>query len=67
MHGNCPYCKKAVAQLEIEEVQVAAHTGQTFIGVTYICPSCRFVLGASLDPNVIKTAGVQEIVSRLTS
>ena len=43
--GHCPECKETVSYVEIEEVGRA---------ITYLCPSCKCVLGVGPDPKAVE-------------
>jgi hypothetical protein len=48
--GKCPGCKKNVSTLMMERVEISEGIGgPKWHGVNLLCPSCKTVLGATLD------------------
>lgn len=50
LYGKCPKCEQSVSRLDISTPDAHNAAGKTFNAVTYLCPNCQTVLGASLDP-----------------
>jgi len=49
--GKCPGCKKTVSTVALERIQISEGIGgPKWNGVNLLCPSCRTILGATLDP-----------------
>ena len=61
MTGQCPKCETSISYTDGEHVDI--HSGGTkWHGVSFVCPSCRVVLGIQIDPIAMKA----DIVSELT-
>ena len=55
MYGNCPKCAGVVESLELSTLTASAPGGRTYQAATFLCPHCKTVLGASLDPVAVAT------------
>lgn len=53
--GKCPKCEKTLSQLTMEAVPIYQNMTVLWNGVSYLCPHCKTILGASLDPVALKT------------
>jgi hypothetical protein len=66
MTGKCPHCKTLLLRVELEDMAVASGPGKTtWNGISYVCPSCRTILGVSIDPVALKTELADEILRAL--
>jgi hypothetical protein len=63
--ANCPHCKKSLSTVTLEPVDInvnpLAGKGGPYVGIAYVCPSCRSALSVSLDPLAIKLDTLAEI------
>jgi hypothetical protein len=64
MSGKCPKCENIVASVVIDDVNVSAGTN-SWRGITYLCPSCRTILGVGIDPIALKADTVREVLRGL--
>jgi hypothetical protein len=49
--GHCPECKRTIDHALFEQVNVHEHPrGKAWIALSFLCPSCRAVLGMQIDP-----------------
>jgi hypothetical protein len=64
MNGLCPKCEGIITQVNLARVSVMAQ-GNTWVGVSYQCPSCNCVLSVGIDPVALKTDTVEEILKAL--
>jgi RNase P subunit RPR2 len=46
--GKCPKCNAVLNGVDVENI--AAHAGQVWRAVSYICPECKVILGVQIDP-----------------
>ena len=59
--GKCLKCEKIISSVLIEEVKVVENFMPRWKGVTYLCPHCHTVLGASIDPFAISEHLLQQL------
>jgi hypothetical protein len=53
--GHCPECKRTIDRALFEEVNVQQHPrGNAWVALSFLCPSCRAVLGVQIDPIALK-------------
>lgn len=62
--ATCPKCDDPVTVLAVHPM-TAQTVGTSFKAVCYVCTSCDAVLGAGLDPMVLKAAVVAEVLNGL--
>lgn len=60
MTGKCPHCGVVPNHLIAEGLDIRAPSF-VFAGASILCPHCRTILSASIDPAALKTAAVAEI------
>ena len=60
MNGKCPKCAKIVTHLDADGVDIHSPSG-TWKGATFHCPYCLAVLGAGIDPVILKETIVTEL------
>jgi hypothetical protein len=48
--GKCPKCEKVLQHVDIEPIEIRKDAKRAFHGVTFLCPDCRTILSAELDP-----------------
>ncbi len=54
-----------VNRVNVEEIQVCVGLTPKWLGVSFVCQSCRSVLGVGIDPVALKTDLVNEVAERL--
>lgn len=65
-HGKCPKCEKPTDHLEIDRVTIGDKlNGPLWHGYAAICPSCKTIVSAGIDPIAIKTDIVKEMCKAL--
>ena len=47
--GNCPYCKKPVRNVKVEDVDIHIGVRPRWRGFSYLCPSCNCVLSVQMN------------------
>ena len=47
--GLCPKCQEPVDRVETESVAIGIAPAQQEHGISYICPSCKTVLGIHFE------------------
>lgn len=60
--GKCPKCETATTAVQIESVDIREGPNKAWLGIMLLCPSCRTILGISIDPVALKT----EIIDSVT-
>lgn len=65
--GKCPKCEKMISSVSIEHVDVKEGVigPASWHGISYLCPYCRSVLSAQIDPIALKADIVSELLDRL--
>lgn len=64
--GKCPKCEKVPAKIALEGIEIGApFAGTTYVGVSYLCPYCRTILGVGIDPVALKTDTIDGVVKKL--
>lgn len=63
MFKNCPYCKKHITYVNIEDMPVHVSGQYKWNGIAYVCPNiwCNSILSVAIDPIAIKADIVNEI------
>ncbi len=64
MSGTCPKCEVTLQFVVLEHVPVTTEA-TSWHGVSYLCPSCRTVLGVGIDPFALKADIVEEVLDGL--
>ena len=61
--GKCSNtdCRKTITVVQAEKIDVMVGFNLVWVGLSLICPYCKTVLGASIDPIALKTDIVKEI------
>lgn len=59
--GKCPKCERTVRHLVAETPDVHVNLQAAYKGATFLCPSCRTILGAGIDPIALKASIISEI------
>ena len=69
IRGNkCPHCKTVLNRAVVESIDIdtaVVFADTTYKGVTYACPSCRAVLGVSMDQIALNHDVVQRLLKAL--
>lgn len=63
--GQCPKCESTITKVDHEHVDIGTALKKQWHGISYICPSCRAVLGVQIDPIALKADIVSEILAGL--
>jgi hypothetical protein len=63
--GKCPSCEKPVSHVKVENIQFTAGPYEPYVGVSYLCPDCRTVLGVGIDPLALNADVVSRLVAAL--
>lgn len=64
MTGKCPKCDAALAHVTLESIEVRTLKA-TWLGVSYVCPSCHCILNVSIDPIALKSDLISGVVMAL--
>jgi hypothetical protein len=62
--SKCPKCDNLVATVTITGKK-GTHGGATYKCITFDCPSCGTVLGASIDPFALRDEIANEVRKKL--
>lgn len=50
-HGKCPKCGTEITRCDLDQVTIGGpHAGPMFHGAAACCPTCKTVLGVTIDP-----------------
>jgi energy-converting hydrogenase Eha subunit B len=66
-HGKCPKCDQPVSRCDLDKIVVGDQfAGPFFHGVAICCPnpSCKTVLGVSIDPFTLVADIVAQVARR---
>ena len=63
--GKCPKCGKALAEVQIEPLDIKRGTRTAYHGVSFSCPSCHTVLSTGIDPVVLKVEILKQLLEDL--
>jgi hypothetical protein len=63
--GKCPKCERPVTHVNMETVDIHQNLQKAWHGVYFLCPSCRSILGAGMDPVALKTDTVNAVLAAL--
>jgi hypothetical protein len=58
--GTCPKCDMRITKVTVEGVNVIG-AGESYRGVSYLCPSCNCVLSVQIDPLGLNADLVQKL------
>ena len=61
----CPKCNKPISSVTARPITVNAEPPDSWKGVSYLCPSCGYVLSVAIDPVCLKADMVQEVVEQI--
>ena len=64
--GKCPKCEGLVTSLRIKTLEADCE-GHRYKAVTYNCPACSTVLGASMDQIALAAETANRVVEKLRS
>lgn len=62
--GTCPKCGNLVASVTVEGITVNG-PGHQWAGLSFVCPSCRSVLGVGIDPVALKSDTLSAVAEML--
>ena len=48
--GVCPYCKKVIQHVKLENMPIHVDIRVHNQGVSFVCPTCKAILGITYDP-----------------
>jgi len=65
MQGTCPKCDTPVTRVTIGSVVATVIGGQDRNAISYSCPSCNVVLSVQIDPLLVRTEIVSQILEGL--
>ena len=63
--GKCPSCHQLVTYVRLTASQIHADTGEQWVGVNYLCPTCETILSVAIDPVALKADTVTGVIRRL--
>jgi hypothetical protein len=63
--GKCPKCDKTVSSVTIEDIDVKVNLTSKWRGISYLCGSCKTVLGVGIDPVALKSDTIKGVVLAL--
>lgn len=63
--GICPKCEENVPYVEVEGISAKKMLGGSWNAVSYVCPSCRAILGVQIDPVAVQHDTVSQILEAL--
>jgi len=62
--GICPKCNMRITQVKLEGVSVRGFQ-TSYLGVSYVCPSCSCVLSVAIDPLALKGETISAILKAM--
>ena len=65
MSGKCPKCDKQISHVNLKNVNVNVDFQPGWLGVTYCCPFCDYILGVGIDPVALKTDTIDGVIEAL--
>jgi hypothetical protein len=64
--GKCPKCEKRIDHLDLDSITMGNRLlGPLHTGVSAVCPHCKCVVSAAIDPIALKTDIVKEVLAGL--
>jgi hypothetical protein len=64
--GKCPKCDKRIDHLDLDTITMGDRlAGPQWRGISAVCPYCKAIVGAAIDPIAIKTDIVKEVLRGL--
>ena len=63
--GKCPKCGKTVDAMDSEHVVIGGGLTPQLHGVSFLCPFCKTVLGAQIDPITLSEDTARKVVARM--
>ncbi|HLY59826.1 MAG TPA: hypothetical protein VKV95_03575 [Terriglobia bacterium] len=63
--GKCPNCQDVIPHVEVEAISIEKILNGRWNGISYLCPSCRTILGVQIDPVALQVDTVKEILEAL--
>ena len=66
MHGKCPQGEKPVTRLALDPIDAEMSSGNLRLdALTFSCPFCNTILGAQIDPIVMKTDTIKGLMDEM--
>jgi hypothetical protein len=62
---KCPKCEKNITRLRSEDIEANGPGTLVLRSIVFMCPSCSVVLGAQMDPVLLKTELKNELFAML--
>jgi phage FluMu protein Com len=59
--GKCPKCERVMNNLVVETPEIHANFRPLYKGTALLCPHCKTVLSAAIDPIAIKADILREL------
>jgi uncharacterized protein YlaI len=63
--GICPHCKKRIADVNVQDVDMKYDLMVQWRGYSYQCPSCKSVLGVQMNPLTLNHNLKKDILEEL--
>jgi len=57
----CPHCDSRITNLTLEEVTSSVFMGTQWKTIVYVCPHCKKIISAQIDPIAIKADTINAI------
>lgn len=66
INGNkCPKCDKVIFNTTSEDVQMHVGFTPAWTGLSHACPHCRVILGVEVNPMLLKSELLRELLAAL--
>ncbi len=63
--GKCPKCSEKISHVDIEGIDVHQNLRKAYEGVVFLCPKCKTIISASLDPLRLCVDTANAVVKKL--
>ncbi len=63
--GKCPYCKKQIAYVKAQDVDIKYDVMVQWRGYSYQCPSCQSIIGIQMNPHILNEELEGDILKEL--
>jgi hypothetical protein len=64
--GKCPKCEKRIDHLDMDSITIGNKlSGPLYRGVSVVCPDCKAIVGAAIDPRSLREDIVNDILAGL--
>ena len=64
-NAMCPNCQEVIPNVVVEPIAVEKLLAGSWTGVSFLCPSCRTILGIQFDPVAIRQDLVESVLKAL--